>query len=500
MLDALPMRSKFKFVPSPSPLFGASGRKALWFEAYQFPLVLVQSLPCFAILALIYFVEPFVKLDDHFVTLPSSPDGSTPPTAVLDPVGYSSLVMTGTLAAMMGCSFAVTVGLHPTTCRMNVLMSLLYFALLATYFLAIHALAKSMAYKLSFYAIDVLLMVLLYLIWIIVKAKKIQLGVGARYPRTNQVESVSGGGAVDKTRVESQTRHNGILLATLLPVALLGIYMFILIPAFATSPPPVQFVLRVFGHTFIKSQSDVRQRDGFATNTFHSTCKAMSVNMYAMESVFGIAGRFLMTAGAGSSYSWYCASLVCTAYMEWFMRVNAEALEYRFIKATKRKPLEGMALRNYRVAEASSQAQDDAVEQAACLITGAMMIATWNQRAALNLGFGNEMMLKELLVVSLLQLLVEIPTDVITTAQIIDDGILVHEYYMINVEDGVETPHSVTFKVVESCSLVFGMFTSLVFFRISPIPGWCGTDDLCSCSFVGEQLRELCNAGGSFKG
>ena len=289
------------------------------------------------------------------------------------------------------------------------------------------------------------------------------------------------------------------MFALLLPVL---VYMFILLPAFASSPPPVQFVLRVFGHSFMKSQSDIRQRDAFALKKFDETVKRKCVDMFAMESVYCLAGRFLMTSGAGSSYGWYLASLLCSAYLEFFVRVNSESLEYHFRKANKLGPLTGNDLANYRIAEACSQAQDDSVEQAACMITGAVMLSMWKQRAALNLGFGaSPLSVLGIFIVSGLQLLVEIPTDIFVTAIVIDHGLLVHEYYNDVEENGVVTPHTLMMKVNESCCLMLGLFAVLIFFRIAPIPGWCSSNDLCSCSFkIGDELRESCMAGGSFTG
>ena len=278
-------------------------------------------------------------------------------------------------------------------------------------------------------------------------------------------------------------------------------YMFVFLPGFASCSPPFQFVLRVVGHTFIKHRSDMKQQTAFATKKFDRSVKNMCTDMFAMESVYSLSGRFLMTSGAGKSYGWYIASLLCTAYMEFFMKVNSESINNR-LRGKKLGPLTGQDLISYRIASACSQAQDDAVEQAACLITGAVMLSMWQQRAALNLGFGNsELTLPHLFVVSGLQLLVEIPTDVITTAMIIDNGILVHEYYSDVEENGVITPHTWMMKLYESCCLMLGLFAVLVFFRIAPIPGWCSSDDLCSCSFkIGDELRESCRAGGSFTG
>ena len=90
----------------------------------------------------------------------------------------------------------------------------------------------------------------------------------------------------------------------------------------------------------------------------------------------------------------------------------------------------GQALDNYRIAEAASQAQDDAVEKGAIILVGAVQLLLFDQRAALGLGFGAVLPSKRAIMkVIALQLAVEVPTDIITTAQLIGDGLNVHKYY-----------------------------------------------------------------------
>jgi hypothetical protein len=270
--------------------------------------------------------------------------------------------------------------------------------------------------------------------------------------------------------------------------------MFVLIASFQSCSAPIKSLIRVFGHTFIKGQSDIRQRDGFASDGFVSTVKAECIVMYAMESVWAIAGRFLITSSAGQDYNWYLFTLFGMSYMEWFMRVNAESLEYLWLVYIQGKPpLTRISLDRYRIAETCSQAQDDAVEQGAIIIVGAIRLFLFSQRAALGLGMGSTApTIASMLWVVGTQLAVEIPTDIITTAQLIEDGFNVHEYYQDCDEDGVITPHNFMMKVNESCCFGFGTWVALVFFRIAPIPVFCSNSDICSCSFYHNELAAFC--------
>ena len=73
------------------------------------------------------------------------------------------------------------------------------------------------------------------------------------------------------------------------------------------------------------------------------------------------------------------------------------------------------------------------------------------------------------------QLLIEIPTDVITTTNIIETGINVDSYYSDVEGDGVVTPHDNWSKLNEVCCVVF--------FRVAPLPIFCREASLCSCAF-----------------
>ena len=175
------------------------------------------------------------------------------------------------------------------------------------------------------------------------------------------------------------------------------------------------------------------------------------------------------------------------------MRVNAECLEGAWLQMLGQPLLTGQALDNYRIAEAASQAQDDAVEQGAIIIVGAIQLLLFDQRAALGLGLGTVQPSKSAIMKFVgVQLAVEIPTDVVTTAQLIDDGLNVHKYYDDVEEDGVITPHTFPMKVSESFSYGMGLNATLLFFRIAPIPVFCSSGDVCSCSFYKEELAKLC--------
>ena len=91
-----------------------------------------------------------------------------------------------------------------------------------------------------------------------------------------------------------------------------------------------------------------------------------------------------------------------------------------------------------------------------------------------------------------LQLAVEVPTDVVATAQLIDDGLNVHKYYDDVEEDGVITPHTLGMKIGESLSFGLGLNATLLFFRIAPIPVFCTSGDVCSCWFYKDELEKLC--------
>jgi len=299
---------------------------------------------------------------------------------------------------------------------------------------------------------------------------------------------------LDIEQLVKENVKNSFLANVLLPMVLALTYMFLLIPSFNAAANPARFFIRVVCHPLIKGQSDVRQRDAFATGSFDSTVKAQSLAMFAMEAVWSISGRFLMVRSSGSSYGWYIATLFCTAYMEFFFRVNAEPLAYhKRVHISKLPPLKGQELINYRIANACSQAQDDAVEQGAIIVAGASQFALYSQRAAVSLGFGlAPPTMFDMLMGIGLQLAVEIPTDIVTTSMIIDSGILVHEYYNECDEDGVVTPHTFMMKVAESYSFSLGFFASMMFFRVAPIVGFCGGANICTCVFDFEAVKVLC--------
>jgi len=113
----------------------------------------------------------------------------------------------------------------------------------------------------------------------------------------------------------------------------------------------------------------------------------------------------------------------------------------------------------------------------------------------LGLGFGDALPSKSaILKVIALQLAVEVRTDVVTTAQLIDDGLNVHKYYDDVDEDGVITPHTLGMKIGDSACFGLGLNATLLFFRIAPIPVFCSSGDVCSCSFYKDELEKLCTS------
>ena len=213
-----------------------------------------------------------------------------------------------------------------------------------------------------------------------------------------------------------------------------------------------------------------------------------------MECVWSIAGRFLVTSSAGD-FRWYIATLLGTSYTESFMRMNAEPLEGMWLQyISGLPPLTGQALTNYRLAESCNQAQDDAVEQGAIILTAGVHYFLYSQQAAVRLGFfGNpEPTLNRVLKVAGMQLAVEIPTDVVTTAQLIDGGLNVHTYYDDIDEDGVITPHDMMSKIGEMFSFLFALAAMIMFFRIAPIIGYCTAANICKCVIYKEETAGQC--------
>ena len=225
-----------------------------------------------------------------------------------------------------------------------------------------------------------------------------------------------------------------------------------------------------------------------------TTVKAQCQSMFPMECIWSIAGRFLVTSSAGH-LGWYSATLVGASYMEFFMRINSEPLEGMWLEyISGLPPLTGQALTNYRLAESCNQAQDDAVEQGAIILTAGVQYFLYTQQAAVSLGFfGNpEPTLNRVLKIAGTQLAAEIPTDIVTTAQLIDGGLNVHTYYDDIDEDGVITPHTVMMKIGEMFSFQLALGAMIMFFRIAPIPGFCIAADICKCVIYTEETAAQC--------
>ena len=437
-------------------------------------------LPCL-ILAFLYKYEPLIS-HSTLTELPLTLDG-------LDPKGYSTLIIPGFLFSAIGCSSTGTFATNIMPFKMKCSLIAIHIAIVAVSYLSVKSITDSVGSIISYHCLDVIILIIGYLGWQISKHfVRYSFDPKVRYPRAHQVTEREDG--------ESKSKMNTFVTSTLLPIALTLSYLFVLIPNFASAPAWGQCLLRTFAHPFVKGQSDMRQRDAYATKDFDLTVKAMSGDMFPMECVWSTAGRFMMVSNAGKSYGWYLVTLIALSYMEWFMRVNAEAIKYRLNKFLYNKPpLTGKALKNYRLAEACSQSQDNGVELGAIVLTGLSYFALYNQRGALGLGFGAERpeLVTLLLVVIGLQLLVETITDTVTTSQLIEHGVFVHLYYEPCFEDGVVTPHSKTMKLAESFSFAVGLLASLLFFRIAAIPVYCRDEDVCSCSFYETVLDQICD-------
>ena len=513
----------FRFCISLRPLFTESGKLAAMFEIHQFFIVVLEVIPSLAYLQALNWWEPLTMLFAMTTTLGNSAIGNatdvsnitmanatssmfdddawvnTTPNnitslygeeliSVMDPVGYTSIIVPSTLAWAMSCSFAAQHDSYFVPHRMNFELIAGFVAILSVCSGSVWFFSELMGSSVSFFVVDIPHIAVGYVLWqlyIFRTSKKYKPKL--RHPRVNQAF----GSDPDAESLNNSAKRNTLITSTLIPMVLTTMYMFVLIPSFQSFSPLFQTMIRIFGHSTIKSQSDVRQRDGFATGIFKSTVKLNCQSMFPMECIWAIAGRFLISAG--NPGFWLVVTLVGVSGMEWSMRVNAECLEGAYLQLLGQPLLTGQALDNYRIAEAASQAQDDAVEQGAIMIVGAVQLLLVDQRAALGLGLGAVAPAKAKIVsVVALQLAVEVPTDVVTTAQLIDDGLNVHKYYDDVDEDGVITPHTLPMKIGESFSFGMGLSATLMFFRIAPIPVFCTSGDVCSCSFYKEELAKLC--------
>ena len=460
-----PMNSSFVFRPKMRAVLGQAGKRACRFEAKQIMWVLVMIIPTLAGLLLMMVYEPFVKE----VPLDTNVETEGLLVTAIDPVGFNTVVWTGALVGAMLCSWTSNNNSYEIPFFQNmVLLSALGGIGTAMYF-AMHFITTKMGFKVNFYLIDILCTVFFYFLWQMI-AHMSKAGKLLKYPlKSNLITGQAS--TLDKNKTKNLALYD-FIFCVLLPLSLLGVYMLVLIPSFASASPPVQFFLRCVGHTFIKGQQDMRQRDSFANGEFPYTVKCASLDMFGMEAVYSLLGRFLVSSSANSSTGWYFATLLTTSYMEFFSRVNAEAIKCFFrVYIHKTGPLTGRKLQNYRIAEAASQAQADCLEQVAVFVASACLFALHSQKAAFNLGF-SQAPVTALRLVFLVgtQLLVEIPTDVVTTANIIETGLNVDSYYSDVEEDGVVTPHDKWAKLNEVCSVVFSVFVACALFRVAPLP------------------------------
>ena len=298
-----------RYVPNFKPLFTGSGKKALSFEVFQFFVVSMEVLPAVFALFWVYVFEPLTHLvevgsipNSSNTTLHNSTDGlaltgeegmggnstglgtdisDTSMVKTLDPVGYSSVVFTGLLAWAMACSFSSTYANSIISPKVLCMLIAIYVSIVAACFLSVTFFAGFMEEDISFYVVDIPHVAVGYILWQVFhgKVNKIK-GVKVRYERVRQV-----GGGASLLQSKEAAKIYQVVFTVILPMVLGFVYLFVIIPSFQSSSSLVQCIIRVFGHTFIKGQSDVRQRDGFARNKQSKTVKAACGNMFAMECV-----------------------------------------------------------------------------------------------------------------------------------------------------------------------------------------------------------------------
>ena len=343
----------FRFCISLRPLFSESGKLALEFELKQFFIVLAEVIPCLLYLQALNRWEPLTMLfaisstfglagsgnatavgNTTNVTSMFDDDVNTYPNITLlyaeeselisrmDPVGYTSVIIPSMVAWAMACSFTGRLSSRFYSRRAILELLAVYIVILSVCYFSIRFFSELMGSNTSFFVVDIPHIALFYVLWqtfCFRTNKTYQPKV--RYERINQV----GGNDLGGESLDDAARKANFILAILLPMVLTIFYMFVLIPSFQSCPPHVQTMLRIFGHTFIKSQSDVRQRDAIATGTFLLTVKLECNAMFPMECIWATAGRFLISAG--NNDGWLLVTLVGVFVMEWSMRVNAECLE-----------------------------------------------------------------------------------------------------------------------------------------------------------------------------
>jgi len=269
----------------------------------------------------------------------------------IDPVGFNTVVFTGVVVGPMLCSWTATnFAQHIPPCHNMFLLSSLSSlgGIGAAVCFVLHFITTELGLKVPFYFLDLLCVIFFYFLWQRVKYK-VAGTFAHNYPRkSNLINGQTSASELDKKKADKESYVHTVVFNTLMPISLLVVYMLILIPSFASASPPVQFLLRCVGHTWIKGQQDMRQRDAIANGKFQSTVKAASLNMFVMEAVYSLLGRFLVSSSANSSTGWYFATILTTSYMEFFSRVNAEAIKCFFrVCIHKTGPLTGRELQNY---------------------------------------------------------------------------------------------------------------------------------------------------------
>ena len=257
------MNSSFIFLPKMRAVFGEAGKRACRFEAKQIVWVLLLVFPTLEVLFLLMVYEPFVKevpLDSEGIE-----EEGTLVTAI-DPVGFNTVVWTGSLISAMMCSWTShNFGKRVPPCNNIVLLSSIAGIGTVMYF-TMHSITTELGFKVPFLFLDILCSVFLYFLWLGVK-HKVAGNLELKHPRKSNLIT-----ATHKKKAAKES-HDNLLVSTLLPISLITVYMLVLIPTFASASPPVQFLLRCVGHTWIKGQQDMRQRDAFANGNFSQTVK-----------------------------------------------------------------------------------------------------------------------------------------------------------------------------------------------------------------------------------
>ena len=172
------MGTKIKWLPSFKPLFKESGKLAFNFELKQFPLVNLQIIPVLLFIFFLYIANPF-DMDLPVVILHTIANGTMTNTThilstvinsttlqplpefsflnaisnsttfishdaipVADPVMYTTIVGTGLLFSMMGCSFSACISLISNISYRHIVP--IFVIIVSTYGVSIYQISKKL--------------------------------------------------------------------------------------------------------------------------------------------------------------------------------------------------------------------------------------------------------------------------------------------------------------------------------------------------------------------